>query len=148
MGFFNKTDTTTVPDTFEVEKTEDEWRSELTPEQYQVLRQAGTERAFSGAYTDTEDPGLYKCAACGNELFRSDSKFHSGSGWPSFTDPIHPGAVVLKTDRSHFMTRTEVVCGRCGGHLGHVFDDGPGESGQRYCMNSVSLDLDKAASAS
>ena len=147
MGFFNKsdTDTTTVPETFEVAKTEEQWRQELTPEQYAVLRQAGTERAFSGAYTDTEDPGLYKCAACGNELFRSDTKFHSGSGWPSFTDPITPDAVALKTDRSHFMTRTEVLCGRCGSHLGHVFDDGPGESGQRYCMNSVSLDLETDA---
>lgn len=148
MGFFNKSDTATVPDTFEVEKTEAEWKSELTAEQYAVLRQAGTERAFAGAYTDTEDPGLYKCAACSNELFRSDTKFHSGSGWPSFTDPIRPDAVVLKTDRSHFMTRTEVLCGRCGSHLGHVFDDGPGESGQRYCMNSISLDLAKDTAVS
>lgn len=133
---------TTEPQTFEVDKTDEQWRQELSPEEFQVLRQAGTERAFSGAYTDTEDPGVYKCRACGNPLFASDTKFHSGSGWPSFYEPITPGAVVLTIDRSHFMVRTEAVCGRCGSHLGHVFDDGPQPTGQRYCMNSVSLDLD------
>ena len=136
----------TTPDdsTFEVTKTDEEWRKELSPERYDVLRRAGTERAFSGAYTDTEDPGVYKCAACGNPLFKSDAKYHSGSGWPSFWEPITPGAVVTRTDRSHFMVRTEVVCGRCGSHLGHVFDDGPQPTGLRYCMNSLSLDLDAA----
>lgn len=132
---------TTEPRTFEVQKSDDEWRAELSPAAYAVLRKAGTERAFSGAYTDTEDPGVYKCAACSNPLFRSDSKFHSGSGWPSFWEPIAPGAVIEREDRSHFMSRTEVVCGRCGGHLGHVFDDGPAPTGQRFCMNSVSLEL-------
>jgi peptide-methionine (R)-S-oxide reductase len=132
----------TAPETFEVTKTEEEWRAELSPEQYQILRRAGTERAFSGAYTDTEDPGLYRCTACGNELFRSDTKFHSGSGWPSFFEPIRAGAVVQKQDRSHGMARTEALCGRCGSHLGHVFDDGPKPTGLRYCMNSVSLQLE------
>jgi len=140
--FSRRSAVTTEPQTFEVDKTDEQWRQELSPEEFQVLRQAGTERAFSGAYTDTEDPGVYKCRACGNPLFASDTKFHSGSGWPSFYEPITPGAVVLKTDRSHFMVRTEAVCGRCGSHLGHVFDDGPQPTGQRYCMNSVSLDLD------
>jgi len=140
--FSRRSAVTTEPQTFEVDKTDEQWRQELSPEEFQVLRQAGTERAFSGAYTDTEDPGVYKCRACGNPLFASDTKFHSGSGWPSFYEPITAGAVVLKTDRSHFMVRTEAVCGRCGSHLGHVFDDGPQPTGQRYCMNSVSLDLD------
>ena len=128
--------------TFDVVKTDEEWRKELGPERYMILRKAGTEPAFTGAYTDTEDPGVYKCAACGNPLFRSETKYHSGSGWPSFWEPITPDAVVTKTDRSHFMTRTEVLCGRCGSHLGHVFNDGPQPSGQRFCMNSLSLDLD------
>jgi len=140
--FSRRSAVTTEPQTFEVDKTDEQWRQELSPQEFQVLRQAGTERAFSGAYTDTEDPGVYKCRACGNPLFASDTKFHSGSGWPSFYEPITPGAVVLTTDRSHFMVRTEAVCGRCGSHLGHVFDDGPQPTGQRYCMNSVSLDLD------
>jgi len=140
--FSRRSAVTTEPQTFEVDKTDEQWRQELSPQEFQVLRQAGTERAFSGAYTDTEDPGVYKCRACGNPLFASDTKFHSGSGWPSFYEPITAGAVVLKTDRSHFMVRTEAVCGRCGSHLGHVFDDGPQPTGQRYCMNSVSLDLD------
>lgn len=126
---------------YEVSKSEDQWRAELSPEQYAVLRQAGTERAFSGAYNDTEEPGLYRCAACGNELFRSETKYHSGSGWPSFYAPVRPGAVHEQPDHSHGMRRTEVRCGRCGSHLGHVFDDGPNPTGLRYCMNSVSLDL-------
>lgn len=138
------TNETTDAKTYEVTKTDEEWRAELSSEQYEVLRKAGTERAFSGAYTDTEDPGVYHCAACGNALFRSDTKFHSGSGWPSFYEPITPGAVVEKTDRSYGMARTEVLCGRCGSHLGHVFDDGPRDAtGLRYCLNSVSLDLEQ-----
>jgi len=128
----------------ELPATDEEWRSRLTPEQYAVLRQAGTERAFTGAYTDTEDPGLYRCGACGNPLFESDTKYHSGCGWPSFTEAVSPDAVELLEDRSHGMTRTEVRCARCGSHLGHVFDDGPRDrGGQRYCMNSVSLELDE-----
>lgn len=135
---------TTDETTYEVSKSDADWREQLSTEQYEVLRKAGTERAFSGAYTDTEDPGVYHCAACGNALFRSDTKFHSGSGWPSFYEPITPGAVVEKTDRSYGMARTEVLCGRCGSHLGHVFDDGPRDAtGLRYCMNSVSLDLEQ-----
>lgn len=127
--------------TYDVTKADEQWREELSPEQYAVLREAGTERAFSGAYTDTEDPGVYKCAACQNPLFRSDTKYHSGSGWPSFYEPITPGAIVERQDRSHGMVRNEIVCGRCGSHLGHVFDDGPKPTGLRYCMNSVSLEL-------
>jgi peptide-methionine (R)-S-oxide reductase len=127
----------------DVPTTDDEWRSRLSPEQYAVLRQAGTERAFTGAYTDTEDPGLYRCGACGNPVFNSDTKYHSGCGWPSFTDAVSPDAVELIEDRSHGMMRTEVRCARCHSHLGHVFNDGPREAGgQRWCINSVSLDLD------
>ena len=108
-----------------------------------MLRQAGTERAFTGAYTDTEDSGLYRCGACGNPLFESDTKYHSGCGWPSFTETISPDVVELIEDRSHGMVRTEVRCARCGSHLGHVFDDGPRDrGGQRYCMNSVALELE------
>ena len=128
-------------DTREIAKTEDEWQQELSPEQYQVLRRAGTEPAFTGQYWDCHDDGVYRCAACGAELFDATTKFESGTGWPSFTEPMVADAVELKSDDSHGMRRTEVVCRRCGGHLGHVFDDGPGPNGQRYCINSLSLDL-------
>lgn len=123
--------------------TDDEWRARLTPAQYDVLRRAGTERAFAGAYTDTEDPGMYRCAACGNPLYTSDAKFHSGSGWPSFTEAMSPEAVEVIEDASHGMVRTEVRCARCHSHLGHVFPDGPQDrGGQRHCMNSLALELD------
>ena len=125
----------------EVQKTDEQWRAELTPERYEVLRRQGTEPAFSGEYNFNKASGMYTCAACGNELFSSDTKFDSGTGWPSFTEPAVAEAVELREDRSHFMTRTEVVCRRCGGHLGHVFDDGPGEGGQRFCINSLSLEF-------
>jgi peptide-methionine (R)-S-oxide reductase len=128
-----------------VQKTDEEWRAELTPEQYEVLRKQGTERPFTGAYVDTKDSGMYRCAACGTELFASDTKFDSGTGWPSFTEPAVAEHVELRPDNSMWMKRTEVVCRNCGGHLGHVFDDGPGPTGQRYCINSCSLELDKAS---
>jgi peptide-methionine (R)-S-oxide reductase len=128
--------------TREIEKTQEEWKAELGPEQYEVLRKAGTERAFSGKYWDCHDDGVYRCAGCGAELFDANTKFESGTGWPSFTEPLVAEAIETKTDRKFGMARTEVVCRRCGGHLGHVFDDGPGPNGLRYCMNSCSLDLD------
>ena len=125
-----------------VRKSDEDWRAQLTPDEYQVLRKAGTEPAFSGAYNDCKDPGLYRCSGCDAPLFRSSSKFDSGTGWPSFWEPVHPDAVEERSDSAHGMIRTEVVCGSCEGHLGHVFPDGPNPTGQRYCMNSVSLRLD------
>ena len=126
----------------EVSKTEEQWKEELSPEQFQVLRGAATEPPFTGKYVYTKDDGTYRCAGCGTELFSSDTKFDSGSGWPSFTEPADLESVELREDRSHFMVRTEVVCKNCGGHLGHVFDDGPGPTGKRFCINSCALDLD------
>ena len=124
-----------------ITRTEAEWRAQLTPEQYHVLREAGTERAWTGPYLDHHEPGVYRCAGCGEPLFSSAAKFDSGSGWPSFTAPVTPQSVDEHRDVSHGMVRTEVRCARCAGHLGHVFPDGPGPGGLRYCMNSASLDF-------
>ncbi len=125
-------------------KTEQEWREQLTPEQYEILRRKGTEPPFSGEYALSKEDGMYRCRACGNELFSSEAKFESGTGWPSFTEPALVESVELRPDNSLFMRRTEVVCRRCESHLGHVFDDGPGPDGQRYCINSRALDLQRA----
>ena len=124
-----------------VKKTEEEWKKELTPEEYRILREKGTERAFTGKYDHFFEKGVYKCAACGNELFSSDKKYDSGCGWPAYWTPLAKDKIILKDDRSFGMTRTEVMCANCGGHLGHVFDDGPEPTGQRYCINSVSLEF-------
>jgi peptide-methionine (R)-S-oxide reductase len=125
--------------------TDEEWRAKLSPQQYEVLRCSATEPPFTGEYVDTKDEGIYRCAACGAELFGSDAKFDSGTGWPSFTEPMDRAGVELGADTSHGMVRTEVRCRRCGSHLGHLFDDGPLPTGMRYCINSAALDLERAA---
>jgi len=128
-----------------IEKSDEQWRQELSPEQYEVLRRKGTEPPFTGRYVHTKEDGRYRCAGCGAELFSSDTKFESGTGWPSFYEPAANANIELVEDRSHGMIRTEVLCGTCGGHLGHLFPDGPAPTGQRYCMNSCALELDASA---
>jgi peptide-methionine (R)-S-oxide reductase len=140
-GYDKMSDTTS--DTDKIVKSEQEWKEALTPEQYRILRERGTERAFTGRYWNLKEDGTYTCAGCGQELFQSDTKFDSGCGWPSFYDAAASGRVTARDDFSHGMHRIEVLCSRCGGHLGHVFDDGPEPTGQRYCINSASLQFHK-----
>jgi len=128
---------------FEVTKTDAEWRQVLTDEEYRILRKGGTERAFTGKYWDNHEHGVYRCAACGRLVFRSEEKFDSGTGWPSYWKPAEPNAVVTRDDTSYGMVRTEVLCGRCGGHLGHVFHDGPPPTGLRYCINGNAMDFEE-----
>lgn len=130
-------------DSEQVQKTEQQWRQQLTPEQYRVLRQQGTEQAFTGATWDNKEPGIYRCAGCGLDLYLSETKYQSGSGWPSFYQPVAAENIALREDRGFIMTRTELLCRRCGGHLGHVFADGPPPTGQRHCINSASLEFVK-----
>lgn len=128
---------------FNIQKSEEQWKKELTPEQYHVLREAGTERPFSGQYNLHFEKGTYNCAACGESLFTSESKFDGHCGWPSFDQELEKGKILERTDKSHGMVRTEILCGNCGSHLGHIFDDGPTETGLRYCVNSLSLGFEE-----